>query len=134
MLVSKNSKILRYPNVNPKICVTLNTNPQRKSVECRWHWVPNAKFSRWSCTFHVVCAPFSPLATRKLANTNAFPVEYRLYGPNAKPSRPNAKPGGPNTSLWYIVCVGHFSRWHCVGHVDFMLFDSCSLMLGSIFL
>ena len=23
-------------------------------MEYRWRWVPNARFSRWACTFHVV--------------------------------------------------------------------------------
>ena len=35
-----------------KICVTPNTKPQREPMEYRLHWVPNAKSSRWPCTFH----------------------------------------------------------------------------------
>ena len=42
MLVSKNAKIYVSPNAKPKICVTPDANPQRKSVEYRLHWVPNA--------------------------------------------------------------------------------------------
>ena len=51
MLVSKNAKICVTPNTNSKICVTVNANPQRKQVEYRSRWVPNAKFSRWPYTF-----------------------------------------------------------------------------------
>ena len=58
MLVSKNAKICVSPNAKPKNCVTPNANPKRKSVEYRLRLVPNAKFSRWPCTFHVVCAHF----------------------------------------------------------------------------
>ena len=71
MLVSKNAKICVTPNANPKICVTPNANPQCKEVEYRSRWVPNAKFSRWPCRFHVVCASFFALAAQKLANVNA---------------------------------------------------------------
>ena len=54
MLVYKNAKICVTPNANAKICVTPNAKPQRESVEYRLCWVPNAKFSRWPCRFHVV--------------------------------------------------------------------------------
>ena len=36
----------------------LTQNTQRESVEYRLRWVPNAKSSRWPCTFHVVCVYF----------------------------------------------------------------------------
>ena len=35
-----------------------NAKPKRESVEYRLPWVPNAKFLRWACTFHVVCVNF----------------------------------------------------------------------------
>ena len=35
-----------------------NAKPQRESVEYRLRWVPNAKFLRWACTFHIVCVNF----------------------------------------------------------------------------
>ena len=45
-------------------------------MEYRWHWVPNATFSHWACTFHVVYINFicvgHPTQTR-------FSVEYGLY-------------------------------------------------------
>ena len=73
MLVSKNAQICVTPNAYFKICVTPNAKPQRESVEYRLRWVPNAKFSRWPCTFHVVCAHFirfgDPTRTQ-------FAVEY----------------------------------------------------------
>ena len=63
------------PTPNPKICVTPDANPRRQSVEYRWRWVPNAKFSRWACTFRVVYVNFicvgHPTQTR-------FSVEYGL--------------------------------------------------------
>ena len=80
------------PNANPRIWVgdthwskrqplnlcSPNANPRRQSVEYRWRWV----FWRWPCIFHiyftyilrifhVVCASFSMLATRKLADAKA---------------------------------------------------------------
>ena len=58
MLISKNPKICVSPNVNFKICVSPNAKPQHESVEYRLRWVPNAKCSRWPCTFHVVCVNF----------------------------------------------------------------------------
>ena len=54
MLVSKNAQICVIPNVNPKIYFSPNVKPQNESVEYRLRWVPNAKFSRWPCRFHVV--------------------------------------------------------------------------------
>ena len=56
MLVSKNAKICLTPNAKHKICVYPDANPKRESVEYRLHWVPNANFLSWPCTFHVVCA------------------------------------------------------------------------------
>ena len=61
---------MHTPNANAKICVIPNANPQRKSVEYRLRWVPNAKFSRWPCTFHF-CINFIPIGSR-------FSVEYGL--------------------------------------------------------
>ena len=58
MLVSKNAKMCVTPNVKHKICVTPNAKPQREPMEYRLRWVPNAKFSCWLCTCHVVCAHF----------------------------------------------------------------------------
>ena len=58
MLVSKNAKICITPNANFKICVTPNAKPQCKSVEYRLHWVRNANFVCWSCTFHCVRCQF----------------------------------------------------------------------------
>ena len=49
--------------------------PQCEPMECRLHWVPNAKFSRWPCTFHVVCAHFIHVG---LPTRTQFPVEYGL--------------------------------------------------------
>ena len=46
-----NAKICVTPKANSKICVTPNAKPQRESVEYRLHWVPNAKFMHWPCTF-----------------------------------------------------------------------------------
>ena len=58
MLISKNAKICTTPNAEHKICFTPNTKPQHEPMEYRLRWVPNAKFSRWPCTFHIVCAHF----------------------------------------------------------------------------
>ena len=55
MLISKNAKICVTPDAKPKICVSPNAKPQRKSVEYRLRWVPNANFSPWACTFHILC-------------------------------------------------------------------------------
>ena len=65
MLVCKNAKICITPNTNSKICVTPNAKPQPESVEYRLRWVPNAKFSRWPCTFHVVYPFFFALGTQR---------------------------------------------------------------------
>ena len=51
-------KICVTPNAKCKICVTPDANPRRQSVEYRGRWVPNARFSRWPCTFHVVYVNF----------------------------------------------------------------------------
>ena len=59
MLVSKNAKI----------CVTLNAKPQSESVEYGLCWVPYAKFSRWSCTFNLLCVDFIRVGS-------LFSVEY----------------------------------------------------------
>ena len=63
------------PTPNPKTCVTPNANPQRQSVEYRWRWVPNAKFLRWACTFHVVYVNFVGVGH---PTQTQFPVEYGL--------------------------------------------------------
>ena len=59
-------------------------NPQRKQVEYRWRWVPNARGWRWLCRFHVVCLIFGrvgyPTQTR-------YPVKYRLYSYTSVRSR-----------------------------------------------
>ena len=75
MLVSKNVKICVSPDAKPNIYITPNTKPQRQSVEYRLRRVPYAKFSRWACTFHIVCVNFICVGhpTRK-----SFPVEYEL--------------------------------------------------------
>ena len=56
MLVSKNAKIFVTPNAKHKICVTPNVNHHAS----QWNIAlgPQPKFSRWPCTFHVVCAHF----------------------------------------------------------------------------
>ena len=77
MLVSKNAKIYVTPNTNFEICLTPNAKPQRESLKYRLRWVPNAKFSRWPCTFHVVCAHF--IRVRDSTRTQ-FAVEYGLKG------------------------------------------------------
>ena len=61
MLVSKNAKI----------CVTPNPNPQREQVELGGVGSPCKILALAIYRFHVVCASFSALATRKLANANA---------------------------------------------------------------
>ena len=62
MLVSKKAKI----------CVTPNAKPQCKSLEYRLRWVPNAKFSRWPCTFlFLFFVDFILVGSR-------FSVEYEL--------------------------------------------------------
>ena len=71
MLVSKNAKICVTPDAKPKICVSPKAKPQRKSVEYRLCWVPNANFSRWACTFHICVSISFALGT-------PFPVEYGL--------------------------------------------------------
>ena len=62
------------PDAKPKICVTPNANLRRQSVEYRWvgcSGVGHVYFMYISCIFHVVCASFSALATRKLADAKA---------------------------------------------------------------
>ena len=56
----------------------LTQNPQRKSVEYRLRWVPNAKFSRWPSTFNFfgvdfICVGFRffASATQTLPDTKA---------------------------------------------------------------
>ena len=74
MLVPENAKICVTPNAKPKICISPNAKPKRKSVEYRWRWssgVGHVYFMYISCIFHVVCASFSALATRKLADAKA---------------------------------------------------------------
>ena len=67
MLVSKNAKI----------CFTPNAKPQRKSVEYRLCWVPNAEFSCWPCTFHF-------FVSISFALGPVFSVEYGLNGDGEK--------------------------------------------------
>ena len=72
MLVSTNAKICVTPDAIPKICITPNTRPPEcQSVEYRLPWVPNAKFSRWPCTFNF----FSVDSIRVGSH---FSVEYGL--------------------------------------------------------
>ena len=68
--------ILALPNT--KICVTPDANPRRQSVEYRWHWVPNAKFSHWACTFHIVYVNFICVGH---PTQTCFSVEYGLKDP-----------------------------------------------------
>ena len=72
MLVYKNAKICVTPNANFKICVTPNAKPQRESVEYRLHWVLNAKFSYWPCTFNFFGVDLICVGSR-------FSVEYGLF-------------------------------------------------------
>ena len=39
----------------------LTQNPQHESVEYRLHWVPNANFLHWPCTFNFFCVDFIPV-------------------------------------------------------------------------
>ena len=75
----KTLKFALSPNLNAKICITPNVNPQRKQVEYRWRWVPNARGWRWACGFHVIYFLFPrvgyPMQTQ-------FPVEYGLWAFN----------------------------------------------------
>ena len=61
MLVSKNAKIRLTPNAKHKTCVTPNAKPQRKEIEYKLLWVPNAKFSHWPCTFNLFWCRFYSL-------------------------------------------------------------------------
>ena len=68
----------RYQHVGilePTHNVTPDANPQRQSVEYRWRWVPNARFSRWPCTFHVVYVNFICVGHQ---TQTRFSVEYGL--------------------------------------------------------
>ena len=71
MLVAKNAKICIPPNANFKMCVTPNVKPQHESVKYRLRWVPNAKFSRWPCTFLFLGVDLICVGSR-------FSVEYGL--------------------------------------------------------
>ena len=51
-------KVCVTPNAKLKICISPDANPRRQSVEYKWRWVPNTRFSRWPCTFHVVYVNF----------------------------------------------------------------------------
>ena len=57
------------------VLISFAFGTQRESVEYRLRWVPNAKFSRWPCIFHVFCVDFiciwDPTQTQ-------FPVKYGL--------------------------------------------------------
>ena len=64
MFVSKNAKISFASNAKPKICVTPNANPQRKSVAYRLRWVPIAKFLCWPSAFHFVAVDFIRVGSR----------------------------------------------------------------------
>ena len=46
---------LRDPQTQILKFASPNAKPQCESVEYRLRWVPNAKFLRWACRFHVVC-------------------------------------------------------------------------------
>ena len=81
MLVSKNAKMCITPNANLKICVTPNGKPQRKSVEYRLRWVPNARFSHWPCRFHVVCPVFFALGIQQKNGSQGFSVELIKVNP-----------------------------------------------------
>ena len=80
MLVSKNAKICVTPNANAKFCVTPNANSQPPTRAGRIY----AKFLHWPCRFHVVCASFSTLATRKLAKANTDSGGIQAYGVTAQ--------------------------------------------------
>ena len=53
----------------------LTQNPQRKPVEYRLLWVPNANSLRWPCTFHFFCVDFIRVG---LPMQPPFPAEYGL--------------------------------------------------------
>ena len=68
------------PDAKPKSCVLPDANPRRS------HWniggvgssgVGHVYFMYISCIFHVVCATFSALTTRKLAD--AYPVSSGIW-------------------------------------------------------
>ena len=63
MLVSKNAKICLTPNAKHKICVSPNANTQRKSVEYRLHWVPNATFLYGPVHLIIVDVDFIPVGS-----------------------------------------------------------------------
>ena len=51
-------KFASPPTPNLKFALPPTPTPRCQSVEYRWRWVPNAKFSHWACTFHVVYVNF----------------------------------------------------------------------------
>ena len=67
-------KTRKHPTPNLKFA-SPNAKPKRKSVEYRLRCVPNAKFLRWACTFHVVCVNF--ICVWEQTQTR-FSVEYGL--------------------------------------------------------
>ena len=71
MLVSKKTKICVTPHAKHKICVTPNAKPQRKPMEYRLCWVPNAKSSVGHVHFISFGVNFIRIGFR-------FSVEYGL--------------------------------------------------------
>ena len=62
MLASPNANFFfNYVNHNTsaKMCITSNANAQCEQVEYRLRWVPDAKSSRWPCTFHFLLVSIS---------------------------------------------------------------------------
>ena len=79
----KNNMLVYFgvtPNAKPKICITPGANPDTS----QWNiggvgssGIGHVYFMYISCIFHVVCASFSALATRELADAN--PVSSGIW-------------------------------------------------------
>ena len=61
------------------------TRAKHKQMEYRSHWVPSRWDLSWPCTFHVVCAAFSVLGTRKLPDANAVSDGIQIIDNSRQP-------------------------------------------------
>ena len=68
-------RITDHYSMQKPLFLTFLAISQRKSVEHRLRWVPNAKLSRWPCRFHVVYLGFFRVG---YLMQMLFSVEYGL--------------------------------------------------------
>ena len=74
-----NPLICILPDAKPKICVLPDAKPKCKPVEYRLRSVPNAKFSRWPCTFLFFGVDFIRVGSRFFSGKWALSLKPILH-------------------------------------------------------